>query len=356
MKKYKIEIISALIGILVVFGFYSILKNVYSNKAETKIYAMNGISGQSGSELEGLSLSFEREKINCSGFFVFECSIDDVNIRMEAMNQNIFKIKNVNISGLTKDGFNNGRNYNPKVRITGIELADKSSLTTDASNEAIKIKSLLTPFNLLFEINRDTLSLDGVTKSFFNIEYSSNVADIKLTGNLHTEVNNNVMMVDKNLSITRDTKVAIGEKTNPLKIVTIIDDFKVSLIDKNSISDLIYSIYRYYITAYKSDKEREFFNIYTIGLSSPDVATEAEFKDEINQRFQSLIPHYDDEYITTYLNVINDLIENKLSKVTLSGKNKDNYTLFELNEISNLNELKGNENKFFHLSIESEGK
>ena len=135
LKKHKASIITLIIGLIVIFGFYSYINKTYINKVENTVYSMNGISGDVGSELEGLSIAFKRENIDCSGFMTYDCSIDDAKIRIESLDKDIFLIKTVNIYGLTRHGFQSGRKYHPKVEVLGIEISNELNSTNPTTDK-----------------------------------------------------------------------------------------------------------------------------------------------------------------------------------------------------------------------------
>ena len=231
---YKLGVSSFIMGLLLLLVVFGGISYMTSNKAENKIYSFNNFPGPKGTIAEGLKMDFNRSNVSCFGLVSFECYINDVDILLLNTSEKVAQIKQIQIGTLTNNGFKSGMYTNLNIQVIGLDLSKESNLTKEISETGMILKELLTPFNIGVKVNMKEFRKFGDKEGDIEVSYNSDILNLSLKGHLITTVvDESIVQVDKNLSITRDSKNAVAEKVFKTGISNILKNFTLNVKNKN---------------------------------------------------------------------------------------------------------------------------
>lgn len=314
------------------------LSYVMSKTAEQKIYMLiNSYVGQKGSFIQGLNLSFERDNISCFGLVKFDCTIKNAKLNAPEAKLRLFEAEEIEIGTFSRSGIDiRQRKLEFYANIKNITYAKGNPLVTDMTKEGSLISKEMYPFNINLRMNVKRYT-NGEATGDISAEYSSKIFSGDFKTNIKVIESKKVVQLDKDLHLSSELNATAGARILG-KYNTIITDFKTNINNKN-IGSFLYLMYEYYYINADSKEKKKSINYDFVAVDSDEQITKEKFLNEFEERLNLMVPDADREELKDYLRSIAYLIEKNGNKITIEGKNRDNFTVEELNVLKKLDQL-----------------
>ena len=338
IKINKTKIKLAILGLSLIGLSVAGLSYVTSKGVENRVYKMSFQTLPEGSLGAGLAIKFNKEDISCSGLVKFDCTIKNVSLYNPKTKLNIFKAKKAEIGTFSKRGIRLGNIMDVYANITNIEPHEDFEEWNNLTDNKKKLKEDMFPFNLSGSL-KVNYSTNKESKGIANLKIESKVMDFNVKTTLLTLLSNNIKKLRK-----EDLTKSIPDSN----IFTIVNDFEISLVNKN-FESLLHNIYLNEYMNVDTEIEKKKVNLKFIGIESSKKLSLLELKEELSKKITSFSG---DKNLENFINELNVFFSKNNMKIVINGKNKNFYTINEILKTT-VNQSKFGQLEFFDIIIKT---
>ena len=314
------------------------LSYVMSKTAEQKIYmTINSYVGQKGSFIQGLSLKFDRDDISCLGLVSFDCKIQNPILYVPSKGLDLFTAKEIEIGTFSRNGINiRQRNLNFYIKGKDIKYIDGNPLVTNMTKKGKEISSKIYPFNIEATMNIKRFS-NGEADGKIDFAFNSKIANLSFNTDIDVIESRKIVYLDNKLHLVDELNATAGAKLGG-KFNTLLNSFSIKTENKD-IFNFLYLVYEYYYTGTVDKDKQKQINLDFLNKDTFEKLTKVDFKKEFKNRLLEMIPDAEEKELKEYIDSLIYLVMNEKSYTTISGTNKDNYTVEELSVLKRLDKL-----------------
>ena len=342
--KNKSALIVLLSGAAIFGAGLLILQSSVTNKAEQSIYQAGNFNFPADSMAAGLSMEIPRnikDNVSCSGIFSVDCHIKEASLNIPSQSKEYMSIKDIVISDI--DPYQGKRTVNLNIKAHKVAINDEF-MPKEVNSSAIFPLSIQIKTNSIKSYKGDA----AVSKLEFKV--NSKVADLTASAKYSSMFKDSIILVDKNLSITKNKEVAIAEQRTTGGMTTKIDEMKINIKNKG-FNKLIYSIYSNVFDEANTSAQKEEVNLQTVGYARGNKLTNKTFNDEISKRYAPMVEHYrgnNKPDMVDYLILGEHFVISNTGEFQIDAKLNSDFTVEEMQLSEDFGKNPG---KYFDISV-----